>query len=391
PDKQIADSFIKLLVSGSTTVKTFLSDEFYLGDTLTDDNRVYLSGIRDVIRRFVEGLKNKSTAGDYTKRIRSFLADANTDENIKSIQNRLDSLGVNEEMAFLTSATLKFYAILDEIDFVLADEEITLDDFYKLLVAGEKSCNITIIPQKKDCVYVAELKDCRYKQYKVLFCIGLNGNVPAVKNDTAILSDGDINDLEDLHVKIEPKIKVVNRREKEAVGLTLSCFSEKLFLSYSLVSSSGKQSAKSDVINYIERVFSSEDKKVDKTNKLTEEQDYLAVGENGKIFLPEYSTARTALLRLINRSEGYKNGTYKSLDEANAIYGALKRYGNGQNDCFPIAERLINELTADDMIRRNIQPSNYFNDGKVSASAIECYYSCPYKCFLKYGLGTADK
>ena len=60
--------------------------------------------------------------------------------------------------------------------------------------------------------------------------MSLTGEVPFVKSDAALLMDSDIAGLEELSVSIEPKISVVNKREKEAAGISLASFSETLFL-----------------------------------------------------------------------------------------------------------------------------------------------------------------
>lgn len=43
------------------------------------------------------------------------------------------------------------------------------------------------------------------------------------------------------------------------------------------------------------------------------------------------------------------------------------------------------------LFSQNLPCENYFANGSVSASAIECFYSCPYKCFMRYCIGVADE
>ena len=85
--------------------------------------------------------------------------------------------------------------------------------------------------------------------------MSLTGEVPFVKSDAALLMDSDIAGLEELSVSIEPKISVVNKREKEAAGISLASFSETLFLSYSLSSPSGAQLVRSEIIDYAQAIF----------------------------------------------------------------------------------------------------------------------------------------
>ena len=37
-------------------------------------------------------------------------------------------------------------------------------EFYKILSSGCDACEISLIPEYLDCVYVSELKNCRFKK-----------------------------------------------------------------------------------------------------------------------------------------------------------------------------------------------------------------------------------
>ena len=98
---------------------------------------------------------------------------------------------------------------------------------------------------------------------------------------------------------------------------------------------------------------------------------------------------RPAFFSLVKDADNFKNGAIDSLSAASAFLGALEN--EGKSDELSYAERLLGKTDGEIVFRKNIPAENYFAKGNVSASKIECYYSCPYKCFVKYGLGAADK
>ena len=170
-----------------------------------------ISAKRDILADFITRFRRTDKAGEYVKLLGRFYERAFVTENADKTKADLIAINAGEEAEFLSSALEKVIEVAEKTGEVLGDDVISITEFSKLLEAGYKACEVGLIPQLLDCVYVAELKDCRYKQFRCLFAAGLNGDVPYVKSDTALLLDSDISDLEDLSVAIEPKITVVNK------------------------------------------------------------------------------------------------------------------------------------------------------------------------------------
>lgn len=387
PDRKTADDFIKILTKNSVTAKLFLSDEF----SFSDD--IYISGKRDALKYAIKSFSKTDKTSEFVRKVLSFYEAAGTEENTEQTALKLSAVSAEEESSFLTSATEKVSEVVKMTGDVLENDEITINEFIKLLEAGFKACEVGLIPQTRDCVYVGELKDCRYKKYKKLFAMSLTGEVPFVKSDAALLMDSDIAGLEELSVSIEPKISVVNKREKEAAGISLASFSETLFLSYSLSSPSGAQLVRSEIIDYAQAIFTNKNgapiRAFDKRSIEKEAEE----GENEErktlySSLP-YMRFRPAVFSFIKDADNYKNGAISLLTRISSFHQAVKTYNGGRE--FPYIESLLNKINEEMVFRKNIPTENYFRKGAVSASKLECFFSCPYKCFVKYGLGAADK
>ena len=124
-----------------------------------------------------------------------------------------------------------------------------------MFLSGAVGTAISSIPILNDAVYVGECKDVKIKNADILYAVGLNGEVPFSKSDTSILTDSDLYELDSFKVIVEPKLKIINLRERENVCLSLISFNQKLKLSYSNVSPNGKEVLKSELINYITNLF----------------------------------------------------------------------------------------------------------------------------------------
>ncbi len=382
-DKHLSDGFIRFILSNAITYSTFYKNfDYDFGD---------YSAYRSFICDFLLSLKPNETVEYYANTIKTFLKKINVEDNIQKVKDELISCGANEEASYLVSALPDFQRVLDEMTSVSGQDQMTLRDFIKLLTAGLKASEVSLIPQRADSVYLSELKDCRFKRYKVLFVGGLNGDIPFVKSDTALLLDSDISSLDELSVKIEPKIRLVNRREKEAVGLALASFEEKLYLSYSITTANGKKTIKSDLIPDLCKIITYSGKNLRAFNGTSLiMKKHVAEVENDLDYLQgEYLSARQVLLYLLNLCDEYKNGLIDKADEISSIYYAIENYLGGLY--LPTVKKILDYSDA-----RIVKPlSNntplFFKGGLVSASKIENYYSCPYKFFLKYGVKIGDK
>ncbi len=376
-DKELSDRLVRAMRERSVTAKAFIND--FLFDDMEMDAK------RAVLASFVRNFPRTATAERYVSLTLAFLKSACAEENAEILAERLSAAGAEEERAFLSGSKDDFYDLLNQISDILGSDEISAEEFYKILLSGAEEAEISLIPRSADCVFVGDLKDCRYRKYRELFVIGLSGDVPKIKGDTALLSDSDIAKLDELSVSIEPKIRVVNKREKEACALSLACFTDKLFLSCPLSSPSGAQTVKSDIMRYASNIFSTvpyNRNSIEKA-KLTSEGKRLDELES-----IGYLSLRPALLSLVSDGESFKSGEKDDLAAASSLVEALKTFDGGAYE--EKAVSLLDGVNADLPSRADVPSSNYFTGDRVSASMLEKFYACPYSCFAAYGLGLTD-
>ncbi len=397
-DKSVSDLFIRLLTENSVTPTSFINEDDFAKNLENREDLAFEKGV--IIQKqldlsnFIKNFPKTATAKTFVDSLSTFLKNCSGVEREESGTNydllikKLDVLGADEEKSFLTTGKTAFFNLLDEIKNILGNEIISADEFLKILCSGEEASEISLIPEHIDCVYLSELKNCRHKKYSYLFACGLSGDVPNVKADTALLLDSDIASLDALSVSVEPKIRVVNDREKEATAISLASFENKLYISYSLTSASGKATVKSDLYDYLLNIFSSKDKKAKPLTRLSFDKPTgdEKSEENRQTF--SYLSLRPALFSLLFDGDDYKNGATDCLTGASAFYSALKDFKGGEY--LPLADLLLGNVNAPLKTTVNFPVSNYFTRRQVSATTIENFYSCPYKCFIKYGVGVSD-
>lgn len=396
PEKRLSDKMIRLMIENSVTPSSFVRDGSFIpeggdGDEATDS--LILMRKWEILSSFMNSFPQKATASQFVDKVSAFIQGAvgSLDHNEKSssvylLSKRLSELGANEERSFLISSIDDFTSVLTEIKDILGNEMLKADEFLKLLIAGEEASEVSILPEYLDAVYLSDLKNVRSKKYSALYLAGLSGDVPPVKADTALLLDSDIAKLDALSVSVEPKIRVVNRREKEACALAFACFKDSITISYSLSSAKGNATARSEIVDYVINAFSNNEKApavITRESLSKKQPDDLDNDERSSL---DFLALRPAMLSLLKLSDEYKNGGTSSLLEASSFYEAIK----DNEELKLTADKLVGLINEGQKIKTNFPIENYFSDARVSASVLETYYKCPYKCFIGYGLGVKD-
>lgn len=284
---------------------------------------------------------------------RKMIEDLNAKEKIESFNQKLSSLGKEDESALgkqIYDSTIK---LLGDMQRFLGEEKLSYSEYKNIFKSGIMAMEISILPHFNDAVFVGAYREAGLAVSPITFAVGLTEGVPMLSDDVALLTDADINALETLKVLVEPKIKVVNHRYREQTVLGLASFSEKLFLSYPVVDYSGTKNAKSEILDFFAKRF---------TIKPFEELDG---------YLTKLEAKRTFAIGSGRFSEGLINDfTLPSSFYACAVEDAKKILEYSKSE---VKLRLSAEQK---LLAREVS----------SPTAIESYNVCPYRYFLEKGL-----
>lgn len=339
-DKDLNDEFENYLLRYNVNYSA-IKKPFKFGDNGQDVARL------EEFRQYICSLLEKFD-------VRALIKLTNAQEKLSLHTEKLKSVGENVSGDINSQIFSAVDGVLSEMEEILGQTQISYSEYKSVFLSGIASLELSVIPQYNDAVFVGGFKEAGLVQNKYLFCMGLTSCVPQAKEDVALLSDVDINSLLELKVLVEPKIKVINHRTRQDVTLCLSAFKEKLYLSYPIIDSVGKQNVKSQIFSYIQNAFT------------------LKPFESESLYLTE--------------KQGY-----------NSFAKGCSEFCEGLNDDFilpatfyhtvnkDVTEKILSNANKQVKIRLDKNSKTVFNNVS-SPTDIEEYYKCPYRFFLKKGL-----
>lgn len=360
PNKQLSDKLKNLVLKNMINRKGFYTPFCFN----VEENQTF-ENYREKLIKSVEKLSLSLTVSDYATAVKELLYECDVKGNLNLLTQKLKDLGEHTLSDVNDRAFEKVIALLDEMVDVLGDCKITALDFKNVFLSGATGAKVSSIPILNDAVYIGECKDVKIKSAEVLYATGLCGDVPFTKSDTSILSDGDLSVLDGFNVIIEPKIKAVNKRERENVLITLCSFNKKLKLSYSVTDGRGVTLYKSDALKYLISAFGLKTTSALRRGTV-EFSDSDAQG---------FSNANTSLIEIAKLYKDYKNGDRETANKIASFYKATEILGlDGLKEK---ADGLLKENLSKKQIESGDNLS--IKGGEISASVLESYFSCPYK------------
>lgn len=302
-------------------------------------------------RTFLCGFLNKFD-------VYGLLSRLNADEMTEELSCRLFDEQETEDAEINRQVLNKVNEVLSEIKVVMPSLENEPLEFKNVFASGMSAMEVSVIPQYNDAVFVGNFKQAAISKAKYLFAAGLTSAVPSFCDDVALLTDGDIDALAELKVLIEPKINVVNHRLREEIALGLSAYDKGLYLSYPLSDYSGGQTVKSGILDFTERCFMYKD--------FPPYDGYITKAQGLRSFARDCN--RFAALKLNDFSA--QSAFYATAKESAA---RIAEYANKE-----VKIRLDGKKGA-------------LTGGIISPTAIEDYYSCPYRSFLTHTLKVVQR
>lgn len=130
--------------------------------------------------------------------------------------------------------------LLDQMDGLLAEEEMTLQEFAEILDSGLAEITVGTIPQNVDRILVGDIERTRLGEVKVLFFLGVNdGNIPKGSSG-GIISDLDREFLREAQIELAPTPRQQMYIQRLYLYLNMTKPSQELYLSYARVGEDGR-------------------------------------------------------------------------------------------------------------------------------------------------------
>ncbi|MEG1528109.1 MAG: PD-(D/E)XK nuclease family protein [Clostridia bacterium] len=274
------------------------------------------------------------------------------------------SKGLTRYVASSKQASNKLNQVLDELTSSVGEIIFKLEEFIKVLSTGLVSKSISVLPLTNDCVVFTNMARARKHDINILALLGANQNaMPIVKKDTKLLNDKSIELLKTYGVDLQYSMYLENKREKISLYQLLQ-EPKHLYVSYSLKQSSvavESVALPSNFIGYLTKLF---------TKDCDEYPVYYALDER----IYTVNLAKSAVITNARKIKDKVKVTSVNCDLLNKFFGDVVKQFEYKQD-------------AD-----NISSSSLLLEGDAtSISKIECFYECPYKHYLRYGLRLAPR
>ncbi len=316
-----------------------------------------------------ENIKREGHGRVYCAAIRKILADFSVEKKLEALDKALVDVA---QKGYLAQIYRALDSVLLEAESLIGGKVMKVAEFASILEDGFDAMEISLIPLKSDAVFIGDMTESRIEKVGTLFALGMTDAVPISGGDTAIISDREIAELEEVQALLEPTVAEVNLRSRESLCLNFCTFMDKLYFSYPL-SADGSEPALSEIFRYVYTIFSS----VNGT-------PLLPIKKLSPSDIPyACSAAAPAIRRMLVEKGEYEQGLNASLEECSAVYVALKRLGVVAGEEYWLAQEDFSYVHRGEEL--------FFRDGKISPTSLEGYFGCPFGHFAERGLRLRER
>lgn len=341
---------------------------------------VRLNGLRErfcvMLEPLLQGEKNICPAKERVLCLRNFMEHNDIESRILAIAAEFKEHGKEEKCSECEQIYGKIIALLDQIQSLLGEEEISLEDFADIMDAGIAEIRIGSIPQSVDRVIVGDNQRSRLRQTKALFFLGVNdGYIPSRGAKGNLLSDLERQILQKSEVELSPNGRSLMYMQRFYLYLNLSKPSHRLYLSYSTSGNDGKGLKPSYLIATMKKLFPGQ----------SIEEIYEGVRTN------EVETIKQSKLILAELYRDYAAGTLKKADEDSLkILICLYKHLHLEDSLSEIENNAWYQYK-DKKLSEEMCQKLYGELIYSSISRIEKFGECAYAYFLKYGMGLKER
>lgn len=327
---------------------------------------------RERLLKATERIKTKGHGREYCRAVRALMQDFDAENKLKNLQESILDVA---HKGYLAQIWRAIEGVLAEAELLLADKELTTAEFLTVLEEGLAATEIALIPLKSDAVFIGDVTDSRIEKVSVLFAVGMTDAVPRTAVDAAIVSDKEIARLKEVKTLLEPTVTQVNLRARESVCLNLCTFTDALHLIYSF--GQGEDGTASEVFRYVDELFCGIDNKPIRRRTAQEEED----------FAYACSAFAPALRQLLYNKNAYEDLRFSASQQHLQNYGAL----DAALQRLEVSERKDFQQQDEGHVRVEEGKDLFFRDGKISPTALEKYFSCPFQNFIERGLKLKER
>ncbi|MCL2752189.1 MAG: PD-(D/E)XK nuclease family protein, partial [Firmicutes bacterium] len=320
-------------------------------------------------------LATAATAAEYAGALLEFL-------DREDIRAAAAALCKDPDSAFAKlseQAEQKIRKLLNAAAEMLGGARISKDRFAQILSNGFADEHMSIVPSEMDAVTVAPPSSFCMNRYKLMIFCGFNDGVMPARADAnaELITDKDADGLAAFGLAVEPVSKQISAAARLELQMAMLLSDGELYLIHYKSDNQGADTKQSPFLTAVEALF-----------------DGICYSDDESDFLPLFDDA--AFLALDARARAaYINAMFSG-----AVPARRFAAGAGAAGVLAVSLRAAYQMTDDKSQMTNkigsgnsepYLPSVICHLSSDSASALERYFECPYKYFLSYGLGLAER
>ena len=318
-------------------------------------------------------LEKKKTAGELVRTLYDFIVAGQVQEKLAVYEQYFMENKEPEKSREYAQIYRLVMELLEQIVSLLDEEPMTLQEFADILDAGFQEIEVGTIPGSVDRIVAGDMERTRLKQVKILFFLGVNdGNIPKGSSKGGIISDIDREFLQQSDFELAPTPRQQMYIQRLYLYMNMTKPSQRLYISFSRISSDGKSIRPSYLIDTIREMF-----------------PWLGI--------KKADVMETSLMQIVGKKDGLS-----------LLSGELREYAKGRKGCLSEEELIsLYHLYEQDETYRDyagklaeaafkqyehkplakaVARALYGRMLENSVSRLEKYASCAYAHFLQYGL-----
>ncbi len=318
-------------------------------------------------------MEKKKTAGELVLALYDFILAGRIQEKLHDYENYFMEKGERERAKEYAQIYRLVMELLEQIMSLLKEEAMSLKEFAEILDAGFGEIQVGLIPGSVDRIVVGDMERSRLKQVKVLFFLGVNdGNIPKSSAKGGIISDIDREFLQQSEIELAPTPRQKMYIQRLYLYMNMTKPSERLYLSWSRLSSQGKTLRPSYLTDMIRKLFPMIS--IKKASVINNGFEQIVNKRDGLTLLAQelqnYAQAREGEL-----TEGELRGMYR-------LYERDSTYRTYVHSLQEAAFSHYEHKPLEKAVARALYGSMLEN----SVTRLERYAACAYSHFLQYGL-----
>ena len=305
------------------------------------------------VRTYTEALYEYITANKIQEKLKEFTKNFEAEGNLSLVK----------EYSQIYEIVMN---LLDKLVEILGDKKVRIREFKEILEAGLSEAKVGIIPPTSDQVLVGDMERTRLKDIKIVFFVGVNeGKIPKEQQAGKLLSDLNREELKgslkERGLSLAPTAKENLYTQKFYLYLNLTKPSERIYLSYSRLSSSGEAMSPSFLVAQIQKLFPDAVREWD---------------------VPLFAESRYGALDRLSEE-------IRKQDRTSPVFEELMSWFTSQKEYRELVNRLIDAayyVNPQESISKGVAEALYGTEHSNSASRLEQFAKCACSHFLSYGL-----